>query len=336
MSKRNTGTSAPGSGQTERLDLSSGEIRGAGSTEPATTTSTTMSWTIASAKWAIGGVAIKPATVISNVTFTQFPVMCSPLTIKASNTVSFNAYLAIISGTMPANPNITATIKHGATNIITLTNPTYNSGTGMLTWTGTRGTDITVPAGSAISVEITTAQSGVSFQVRHDSQSYPSKITLPVSTFINVNTLRLHDASYPNGNLLTDVSNTGNTYLRVSVSDPFGTSDITGVNLTFTKPNTSTFTQNLGEPQVVNTAGCLKTYQYVWADPTDLGTWNIQAVANEGTEGVTHSSSLSVEVLTSPTPVGQTKYLYLYYPSQALDMIYHVCVVDATNAHTAT
>lgn len=336
LSKRNTGTSAPGSSQTERLDLSSGEIRGAGSTAPATTTSTTMSWTISSAKWAIGGVAIKPATVISNVTFTQFPVMCSPLTIKASNTISFNAYLAIISGTMPANPNITATIKHGATNIITLTNPTYNSGTGMLTWTGTRGTDITVPAGSAISVEITTAQGGVSFQVRHDSQSYPSKITLPVSTFINVNTLRLHDASYPNGNLLTDVSNTGNTYLRVSVSDPFGTSDITGVNLTFTKPNTSTFTQNLGEPQVVNTAGCLKTYQYVWADPTDLGTWNIQAVANEGTEGVTHSSSLSVEVVTPPPPVGQTKFLYLSDPSQALDRIDPVSVGDGTTAQTAT
>lgn len=336
LSKRNTGTSAPGSSQTERLDLSSGEIRGAGSTAPATTTSTTMSWTISSAKWAIGGVSIKPATVISNVTFTQFPVMCSPLTIKASNTISFNAYLAIISGTMPANPNITATIKHGATNIITLTNPTYNSGTGMLTWTGTRGTDITVPAGSAISVEITTAQGGVSFQVRHDSQSYPSKITLPVSTFINVNTLRLHDASYPNGNLLTDVSNTGNTYLRVSVSDPFGTSDITGVNLIFTKPNTSTFTQNLGEPQVVNTAGCLKTYQYVWADPTDLGTWNIQAVANEGTEGVTHSSSLSVEVVTPPPPVGQTKFLYLSDPSQALDRIDPVSVGDGTTAQTAT
>ncbi len=324
------------SGQTERWDLSAGEIRGGGSTEPATTTSTTMSWTTANAKWAIGGVAIKPAIVLNTVTFTQAPALCSPLTIKAGNTISFNAYLAIISGTMPANPNITAVIKNGGTTIVTLTNPVYSSVTGMLTWTGTRATDITVAAGQTISVEITTAQAGVSFQVRHDSQSYPSKITLPVSTFINVNSLQIYNATYPNGTLLTNVPNSGNSFLRVAVSDPFGTSDISGVNLTLTRPNSTTITATLTEDQVVNSAGCVKTYQYVWGNPTDLGTWNIQAIANEGTEGVTHSNTLSVNVTTPPPSLGETKYLYLSDPSQALDRVDPVSVGDGTTAQTAT
>jgi hypothetical protein len=150
LSVRQTTALTAGAGQTERWDFASSEIRGGASTESATAATTTMSWTSGNGKWAIGGVAIRPAAVINNVTFTENPALCSALTIKANTAITVQAYINVISGSMPASPNVTAVLKYGATNIITLTNPSYNSTTGIMTWTNTRSTDITVPAGQAI------------------------------------------------------------------------------------------------------------------------------------------------------------------------------------------
>ena len=56
-----------GTGQTELWKLQSGsDIRGGGSTELATSASTTMSWSSPSEDWAIGAVSIKPAPKSSN------------------------------------------------------------------------------------------------------------------------------------------------------------------------------------------------------------------------------------------------------------------------------
>ena len=338
MTMRSKTLDGLGSGQTQRWNLTtSGEIKGGGGSTKAGASSVTMSWTPSgSADWAQAGVSIKPAASVTNVTFTESPVLCSALTVKANTTITVQAYINTISGTMPSNPNITALIKYGATTILSLTNPTYNSGTGMITWTGTRGSDMTVPAGQAIALQITTAQSGVTFQVRHDSQTYPSKITLPVSTFINVSSVQIYDASYPYGSLITDVPNTGASYIRVNVTDPFGPSDITSVNLTLTKPNNSTVNVTLNESNVIATSGCTKTYQYTWLNPGDLGGWSVQATANEGSEGVYHSATTTPTVIVPTGVVVQTKQLYLSDPSQALDRIDPLNTGDGTTASTAT
>ena len=101
--------------------------------------------------------------VISNggsVTFTEAPALCSQLIIKIGNNITVTNYITVTSGTMPANPAITATLSYGGNNIITLTNPVYNSGTGLLTWTGALLSDATVPAGQAIQLVISSAQAG--------------------------------------------------------------------------------------------------------------------------------------------------------------------------------
>ena len=332
---RNT-SGTVGAGQTQRWNVDSGdEIQvGAASTEPGAA-SVTMSWTAGGSQdWAIGAVPIKPAAVVNTVSFTQNPVMCGNLIIKSGQAITVRNYVNIISGSMPANPNVTAVLKYGATTIATLTNPAYSGG--LLTWTGTLGADVTVPAGQAIVLEITTAQAGVSFQIRYDSQTYPSLVELPVSTFINVNSVEVYSASFPNGSPITDVPNAGTSYIRVSVDDPFGTTDITSVNLTLTKPDNSTVNATLGPANVVSTSGCTKIYQYAWANPTSLGDWDILAIANEGTEGtVTHSLTETVTVVTPTGPVPQNKQLYLSDPSQALDRIDPVATADGTTAQTS-
>lgn len=84
----------------------------------------------------------------TSATFTQNTALCSPLTIKANQTITVTSHVSIISGSMPASPNITAQIRYGATNIINLSSPTFSGG--VLTWTGTLGSDVTVPAGQPL------------------------------------------------------------------------------------------------------------------------------------------------------------------------------------------
>ncbi len=216
--------------------------------------------------------------VATTMTFTQAPSMCSPLTIKAGQPITITTYVSIISGTMPASPAISAVLKYGSTNIITLNNPTYNSGTGILTWTGTLGSAVTVPAGQAVALQLTTAQTGVSFRIDYDSQTKPSKIDLPVSTYIDITSFAMYDAPYPGGSIISNASAGSTVYLRAAVTDPFGSSDITGLNISITPPGSSVAATS------VATAGCTRTYEYPWVVPAGGGTYNMLATAREGYE----------------------------------------------------
>ena len=239
--------------------------------------------------------ALLSSTGTTFTTFTMAPVLCSDLTIKAG-TISVTNYITISSGTMPANPAITAQLRYGATNIITLTNPIYNSG--LLTWTATLGADVTVPAGAAITLQVTTAQAGVIFRIDFDSQTKPSKISLPVSTYIDVTALDVYTAAYPGG--LPVVSGVGGTtkYIRATVTDPFGFSDITGMNITITPTGSTVAAAS------VATSGCTRTYEYVWSTPAGSGNYAIAAVAREGYENtVTNIRNTTYSVCSTCAPV---------------------------------
>ena len=92
------------------------------------------------------------------------------LNIKAAKTITVTNYVSVTTGSMPANPAVTATLAYGggATNIVTLSNPTYNSVAGTLIWTGTVASDVIVPAGQAVALTVSTAQSGYSFKINYD------------------------------------------------------------------------------------------------------------------------------------------------------------------------
>jgi hypothetical protein len=236
---------------------------------------------------------------ITSLTFTESPVLCSDLTIKAGQPINFTNYVSIVSGSMPANPNITAVLKYGATTIVTLTNPSYNSGTGLLTWAGSLGSDVVVPAGQAIALEITTAQSGVAFRIDYDSQTKPSKIELPVSSYIDITSYAVYNAPYPAGSIITNTATGLTVYPRAVVSDPFGFNDITGMDITITPPGTTVSATS------VSTAGCTRTYEYTWNTTGLDGTYSIPATAKEGLENtVTDVHALSFDVFIPPGPGG--------------------------------
>src|SRR6185503_11412810 len=109
----------------------------------------------------------------------------------------------------------------------------------------------------------------VIFGIDFDSQTKPSRIDLPVSTFINVNSLAVYSAAYPGGAPV--VSGVGGTtkYIRAVVTDPFGSSDITGMNFTITPTGTTVAATS------VATSGCTRAYEYVWNTPASSGTYAI-------------------------------------------------------------
>ena len=228
-------------------------------------------------------------------TFTMNPVICSNLTIK-SGSIGVNTYITISSGSMPVNPVITAELKYGTTSILTLSNPVYNSG--VLTWTGSLASDVTVPAGAAISLVVTTAQPGVTFSIDFDSQTKPSKIDLPVSNFISVSSLDVYSAAYPAGSTISGGLGGTTKYIRAVVTDPFGPGDITGLNLTITPTGTTVAATS------VATSGCTRTYEYVWNTPSTGGPYAISGAAREGYENtVTHTAVANYSICISCAPV---------------------------------
>ena len=145
------------------------------------------------------------------------------------------------AGNMPANPEISATIKHDGNIIETLTNPAVTdlgSGIFRLDWIDVISSDTTVSAGEQVELEINTTEPGVSFEILYDSSTYPSKILLPTTTVIviHVDTLGAYDAPYPGGSPVTDAQNGATLYIRATVSDPFGTDDITDLDLSISDP----------------------------------------------------------------------------------------------------
>jgi hypothetical protein len=87
-------------------------------------------------------------------------------------------------------------------------------------------------------------------------------------------------------------------YIRATVNDPFGTSDITGMNITITPPGSAVAATS------VATSGCTRTYEYVWNTPVSSGTYGISAVAREGFENtVTNTRDIAFDICSICSPV---------------------------------
>jgi Bacterial Ig domain/Secretion system C-terminal sorting domain len=292
-------TVSVGAGQTQRFNNNSGsQNEGAGSSKLASTTSTTISWTTSSTNWAIGAVAIKPEIIPNNISFTQSPALCSNLIIKAQ-TVQVLVYANVISGIMPVNPAITASLKYGTTTFVSLSNPVYNSSSKVLSWTGTLPADVTVPSGQAIELNIASAQAGVEFQIDYHSATKPSRISLlPVSTFIDIISFDVFNAPYPGG--IKRISGNVNTtyYVRAKVATPFGYKDITGLTVNII-PSASNATATC-----VDSTSCTRTYEYAWTTLPTTGTYDLLATAREGYENLIKNSDLEIfDVCTLCPPI---------------------------------
>jgi uncharacterized repeat protein (TIGR01451 family) len=263
-----------------------------------------VSWSGTNDEWAAGGVALKPApapTVVENsATFTQTPNFQKDFSLPLGGELTVLTHVNVTSGTMPANPDITAELKYGATTIATLSSPVWSALNNTLTWTGAMASNLTVPSGQAITLTVSSDQAGVEFEIEYDSQSKPSVVTLPTTTVIEVDDVTIYDAPYPGGNPVPSGTNGTTLYVRTEVSDPFGAYDITGLDLAIDGPGVDgDVTTTLGALNEVSNSGAVKIYEYVWNTTLVEGNYNVGVTALEGFEdAVTDSSATSISLST--------------------------------------
>ena|GEM_PF-1011157 len=294
-------TNFAGAGQIEwyngRSESGVGDGVSASALTRAGSNTVTLVWTNGYDAWATIGVSIKPANPTATpLTFQQTPNFCSSFLMPAGGVVGVTSYVSVVSGTMPTNPAVSATLQYNGTNIITLTSPTYSASSNWLVWSGALGSSVTLPDGSAITAVFSNAQAGVNFLLEYDSQTKPSRITLPTTSVIDITSMAVYDDPYPGGSLVTAAANGSVLYVRLTVTDPFGAYDINNVNLVIDGPGASgDLTNTLTDAYLVSSNSCSKTYEYVWYTGVTQGSYTLTAVANEGTEGaITDTASTGV------------------------------------------
>ncbi len=241
------------------------------------------------------------------VTFTQSPAMCGNLSLPAGGQVKVKLWLVNHSG-MGGNgdKSISATVKKNGTGFITINTATFRDETGTandtLVFTGALASAVSLANGDVISMDITTALAGASFQIAYDAATVPSMLRLPASNVIDFTQFAVYNAAYPSGSIITNAYNGETVYVRATVTDPFGYYDIHDVALRITDPA-------LGITDVAMTAvdstGCTKTFQYIWYTGTTQGNYTLRAIASEGYENEvkdTTQTTFNLQFLDTGTP----------------------------------
>ncbi len=273
----------------------SGETAGASQSKTGAA-SVALGWSGSSEKWAAGGVSIKPATAtgVATVAFTQTLVMADDLILPVGSAITVTSYISAAAGTPVTGMAVTTTLKANGATFATLNNPTVTSLGGTIykvVWVDTLNSATTIAAGQAVNLLVTTSVSGLTFKILYDSNTYPSRIELPTTTVIEIDAFDLYDAAYPDGATLTGGTNGDIVYIRATISDPFGASDITTNTLQITDPNGSASTVTLTNGEIVDSSALTKTIEYAWSTPATTGNYTVTLTSYEGYEGITAGAS---------------------------------------------
>lgn len=195
----------------------------------------------------------------------------------------------VVGGGLPSNPAIVATLLEDSTEVMRLTNPLVTdlgSSIYRLDWSAPVPSDLTIEGGNSVNLSIDNQQTGLEFRVLFDSMTAPSRIDLPTTTVIEVENVKVYDAPYPGGSVVTSASTGDTLYVRTLVSDPFGAYDITSANLVIDQlnGNTGDLAHAFLNSEVVLATESTKTIEYEWYSADAEGNYQILVAAKEGLE----------------------------------------------------
>jgi len=250
--------------------------------------STVLRWSGSSSRWAASGVSLIPAAR-DTIRFTMDKNLCTNLTIH-SGTIEITSYLSILKGSMPVNPEITAELRHGNGNIITISNPTYDNSAGLLKWTGQLAANVNIPSGQKISLFIRNNQADVVYRLEYDSEAKPSKIEFITSSTIKIDNFQIHTDVYPEISPVGQMVVNTPYFIRTSVINPFGSEDINRVELTIADNLDILSTIQLNDLFVASADNCSKTYEYMHIT-NDVEFYKLHSEAFQGSEGTISDES---------------------------------------------
>jgi uncharacterized repeat protein (TIGR01451 family) len=237
-------------------------------------------------------------TFAAPVAWTLAPQLALPLALPAGN-------VAVPLWLRRSGPGATRTVQVTLANTVTgvigsatqtLTLPA--SGAPILaSFVIAKPTAATFPAASAFRVTVTQAAPTIAnratlvYPVGATSGNF-SRVALDSATVINVDDVQTFDAAYGGGAPQASFAVGTTVFIRAVISDPFGSFDIASARISIVDAASVVRVANVPLPQVADSGGAVRTYEYAYALPADAppGGWSARVTGVEGTEGVvTHT-----------------------------------------------
>lgn len=236
----------------------------------------------------------QPATTIAGnnatATWTISPALQLPVTLAPGN---FNVPLLLARSGSISNTSRTVTVTLTNSALGTIGSATQSFGNmsstpTLLTFTlYTAG--VTAPAGSTFSLSINNNSNNNSNRqivVTPYAGTTYSRVELNSLSVIEVDSVLSYNAAYAGGVVATSFSRGATAYIRAVVSDPFGSFDITGANLTILDPSSTPLSNVAMIQQIPDPSAATRIYEYAFLVPNNApaGVWTASVVAREGTE----------------------------------------------------
>lgn len=140
----------------------------------------------------------------------------------------------------------------------------------------------------------TSANNNNRIQIRTLYGGNVAYIQMQSSTVINVDSVSTYAAAYPATTQQLSYLPGSTVYFRTTVSDPFGSADITNATLTLIDPNGAVVINGATLTAVATPTGSTKVYEYssgYTLPTTPEGMWTVSVTADEGSEGeVSHTA----------------------------------------------
>ena len=250
-----------------------------------------------------------------SLSFTLTPALQKALTLNPGN-FAVNLLLARTGTiTTTSSRTVTVTLTNSVLGTLGSDSSTFTSGTvTMRTFTLNTG-GVTAPVGSTFTLVVNnnsgnTGNRSVSL-TPYTGASY-SRVDLNSATVINVDSVLAFNAAFNGGAAQTVFYPGSSVFVRATVSDPFGSFDISSTTISIVDPNGATVVANAamlaqGAPATCNStsaAACVYQYQYaVPASPVPpLGAYTVRVTANEGAEGTITDLGLGTFTVAIPQP----------------------------------
>jgi uncharacterized repeat protein (TIGR01451 family) len=228
--------------------------------------------------------------------FVLNPALQTALTLNSGN-FNVNLLLARTGSTTNTSRTVRVTLSNSSLGTISTTQLSLTSATSTMYAFVLNTAGVTAPVGSSFTLAVTNLSTGSgtrSVSLTPYTGANYSRVELNSATVINVNSVQTWTQAW-NAGAQQGTWNPGDTlYVRATVSDPFGSFDISGATVSIIDAGGTTLVTSQAMTAQGAAAGCGLTtsatcvlqYQYtVPASPT-YGSWTIRVTANEGVEGV--------------------------------------------------
>ena len=229
-------------------------------------------------------------------TFTLSPALQSAVTLAAGS-FPVNILLARTGsgGFGQTTRNVTVTFTNSALGTIDSDTISFTSTTmTMRTFTLNTG-GVTAPAGSTFALVVSNSSNntaGRTVDVTPYSGTNYSRIDLNSLSVINVNSVHAFNAPYNGGAVQASFYPGATVYLRATISDPFGSFDISSATISLLDPANGAIVTNQPMTAVAptcnqqNSAVCVFEYAHTIPASPPIGNYTVRVTGNEGVEGV--------------------------------------------------